>query len=219
MAWHVAAEKLQADIRLAATDREGAELRRQALAAARDELAKAEAAEPARAAIEAIDAADEQATRAARATVEMVGLAQTKEAEALQAKGLAEQAAALHADREAARNAAMPEVQAARAADVRLAEAREQAAAAGIVAKGAADVATLAANAVAEHEAAIVAADRSILAADAWLSERTTTEPIATAWGELQVHLGVVEAESARRATATAAAPALRDEAARAASA
>jgi exonuclease SbcC len=209
LAWHAAAEALRQGVEAALTERKGAEDAREALAEARTELAGAEAAEPARGAVEALDVAIGRASVATSAveTGETAAALAAKDAD--EARARSEKAALTVAEAEAARIAKGPALQEARAADVRVVEARRRAEAAALDAKGAADLARDAADALRARDGELAAADERLAALDQWLTRHAATATVASAWGQLQVHLTVLAEESSRRERAVAAAPAL----------
>ncbi|MDP2310152.1 MAG: AAA family ATPase [Pseudomonadota bacterium] len=219
LAWHAAAGALAEGVAAALVEQGAAEHARDALTEARAELAAAEAAEPARGAVEALDVAVGHASIAAKAADEgeqAAGLAAT---DAEEARGRSERAARTVIDAEGARIAAGPLLQEARAADVRVVEARRRAEAAALEARQAADLARVAREALQTRDAALTAADARLAELDQWLVRHAATATVAAAWGELQVHLGVLAEEGTRRAQALAGSAALRGEAERAAQA
>ncbi|MES2643251.1 MAG: AAA family ATPase [Myxococcota bacterium] len=205
LAWHGAAEALRHGVDAALVERKGAEDAREALADAREELAGAEAAEPARGAVEALDVAIGRAFVATSAVEsgETAAVLAAKDAE--EARGRSEKAALAVAEAEAARIAKGPALQEARAADVRVVEARRRAEAAALDAKGAADLARNAADALRARDGELAAADERLTALDQWLTRHAATATVAAEWGQLQVHLSVLAAEAPRRERAVAA--------------
>jgi exonuclease SbcC len=165
--------------------------------------------EPARASVEALDAAARREAAAGEAGRQKADTANVLEGSSTQSQTTATTAEAALAVAEAERVAAGPAIQAARAADVRLLEARRRADEAAATSRLATTAAGEAGAARIAEEARLQKADGELAEIDGWLGRHAATAAVVAAWGELQVHLGVLAAETTRRTAAEAEAPAL----------